>query len=235
MLNYTLRRVLHSIAILFILSILLFALPACSQVDLSKYSPVLTSGEQPMNAFPIFLLLVGALMLVFGNRLALFGGVVGALLGIGILLLLPGSKENLAWLLIPVGLSMLFALGTGIVKGLISLITLAFGALAGGALVLALLDRFNLDYGSMNWVFILIGAVIGAGLMSRFKAWAVVVMAAILGALLCTRGLQMVFPFLDSKITDIIAVILAVASVAFHGGFFRREKTTIHTDNDRSG
>jgi len=234
MLNFALRRVLQSIPIPFILSTLLFALPACSQADLSKYSPESVLGGQPMNAFPIFLLLVGALMLVFGNRLALFGGVVGALLGICILLILPGSKENLAWLLIPVGLSLLFALGTGIVKGLISLITIAFGALAGGALVLALLDRFSLDYGSMNWVFILVGAVIGAGLMSRFKAWAMVVMAAVLGALLCTRGLQMMIPSLESMIANIITVVLTVASVAFHGGFFRRDKATIHPDDNRS-
>ena len=226
MLNYVLRRVSQSIPILFILSILLFALAACSQVNLSKYSPVGVPGEQSMNDFPIFIMLLGALMLVFGNRLALFGGVVGALLGIGILLIIPGSKENLAWLLIPVGLSLLFALGTGIVKGLISLITLALGALAGGALVLALLDRFSLDYNFMNWVFALVGAVIGAGLMSRFKAWAVVVMAAVLGALLCTRGLQMMFPSLESMIANIIAGVLAIASVAYHGGFFKRDKST---------
>ena len=226
MLNYTLRRVLQSIPILFILSTLLFAIAACSQVNLSQYSPVSVLGKQSMNAFPIFITVLGAFMLVFGNRLALFGGVIGAILGIGILLILPGSKENLAWLLIPVCLSLLFALGTGIVKGLISLITLALGALTGGALVLALLDRFSLNYELMNWVFVLVGAVIGAGLMSRFKAWAMVVMAAVLGALLCTRGLQMMIPSLESMIANIIAVVLTVASVAYHGGFFRRDKTT---------
>jgi hypothetical protein len=210
------------------------ALAACSRVNLSKYSPASVLGEQSMNAFPIFLIIVGALMLVFGNRLALFGGVVGAILGLGILLILPGSKENLAWLLIPVGLSLLFALGTGIVKGLISLITLALGALAGGGLVLALLDRFSLNYELMNWVFVLVGAVIGAGLMLRFKAWTLVVMAAILGALLCTRGLQMLFPSLDTKIANIIAIVLALASVAYHGGFFRREKSSNRTDDEGS-
>jgi len=89
-----------------------------------------------------------------------------------------------------------------------------------------LLDRFSLNYELMNWVFVLVGAVIGAGLMSRFKAWAMVVMAAVLGALLCTRGLQMMIPSLESMIANIIAVVLTVASVAYHGGFFRRDKTT---------
>ena len=165
-------------------------------------------------------------MLVFGNRLALFGGVVGALLGVGVLIIIPGSKTDLAWLLVPICLSLLFALGTSIVKGLVSLITLTFGALLGGALMLAVLERFSLDYGWVNWVFVLVGAVIGAGVMSRFKSWALVVMAGALGAMLCTCGLQMIFPSLNSMITNIIAIVLAVVSVAFHGGFFRREKTT---------
>ena len=165
-------------------------------------------------------------MLVFGNRLALFGGVVGAVLGIGILIIIPGSKTDLAWLLLPVCLSLLFGLGTSIIKGLVSLITLAFGALVGGALVLAVFEQCSLDYGWVNWVIVLVGAVIGAGVMSRFKSWAVVVMAGVLGALCCTRGLQMIFPSFDGRLANVITVVLAIASVAYHGGFFRRDKST---------
>ena len=150
-----------------------------------------------MEVFAIIVIILGLMVLGFGSRMALFGAGVGALVGIAILRLLPGVQDSWLWLIVPLGLAILFALGSGIAKGFIGLIALALGALAGGAIVLRLLDMFGLDWGLVNWVFVLVGAVIGAGLMSRFKDWAIIILAAIVGALLCTRGLQMLIPSLD--------------------------------------
>jgi hypothetical protein len=168
---------------------------------------------------------LGLFVLVFGNRLAIFGAGVGALLGVGILRILPGTEENWLQFIIPIGLSILFALGAGITKGLISLLTLVIGGLAGGSIVLAGLDQFGLDWGFINWILALVGAIIGAGLASRFKDWAVIILAAIVGALLTVRGLQMLMPTLQEPIATITGFLLGIAAIAYHGGFFRRNKS----------
>jgi hypothetical protein len=173
----------------------------------------------------VILIALGIIVLLFGNRLALFGAGVGALLGLGIVRILPGVQESLIWLAVPAGLAILFAVGAGFAKGLISLITLALGALAGGAIVLAVLDLFGLDWGLMNWILALVGAVIGAGLGSRFKDWAVIFLAGVVGALLCMRGLQIIFPSLDGAIATLMGVILAGAGIAYHGGLIGQRKT----------
>lgn len=179
-----------------------------------------------MDWFSIILIVLGLIVLGFGSRLAVFGAGVGALLGVGILRILPGAQDSWLWLLIPIGLAILFAVGAGIAKGVIGLITLALGALAGGAVVLAILDLFGLDWGLMNWVLALVGAVIGAALLSRFKDWTIIVLAALVGALLCTRGLQMLFPSLNSAISSLIGLVLAGVGFAYQGGFFGKGKTT---------
>jgi hypothetical protein len=172
----------------------------------------------------IIFIVLGLLVLAFGSRLALFGAGVGALLGIGILSILPGTQTGWIWWIIPIGLAILFAIGAGIAKGFIGLISLALGALAGGAITLGLLNLLGLDWGLVNWLLALVGAVIGAGLMSRFKNWAVIILAAVVGALLCTRGLQMMIPSLGGSIGSLIGLVLAGAGIAFQGGLFGKKK-----------
>ena len=177
-----------------------------------------------MLALGLGLILLGLVMLVFGTRMVILGAGVGALLGIGFLRLLPGTQESALWLIIPIGLAVLFAVGAGFAKGMISLITLALGALAGGAIVLAVLDLFSLDLGLMNWILALVGAVIGAGLMSRFKDWAVIILASLVGALLAVRGLQMLLPVVQDVLASLIGLALLVVGIAYQGGFFGRRK-----------
>ena len=169
---------------------------------------------------------MGLVALALGIRLALFAAGVGALLGIGLLRLLHGAEEGWLWYLIPVGLAILFALGAGIAKGLLSLFTLTLGALAGGAIVLAVLDLFGLDWGLMNWILALVGAVVGAGLASRFKEWVIIVLAAIVGALLTVRGLQMPIPFVQGFLATLVGLVLAGGAITYHGGLFKGSKAT---------
>ena len=171
-------------------------------------------------------IVLGLIVLAFGNRLALLGAGVGALLGIGILRFLPGSQDSLLWLIVPIGLAILFALGSGLAKGILTLITLAIGALAGGAIVLAVLDLFGLDWGLINWLLALIGAVVGAGLVSRFKDWAVIILAAIVGALLTVRGLQMLIPSFQGFVASLFGLLLAGIGIAYHGGFIGKRKSS---------
>jgi len=178
-----------------------------------------------MTGFAIIIIIVGLIMLLYGTRLALLGAGIGVLLGVGILRLFPGAQDNLLWLIIPIGLAILFAVGGGFAKGLIGLVTLAFGALAGGAIVLAILDLFGLDWGITNWILALIGAVIGAGLLSRFKDWALIFLAAFVGSLLVVRGLQMVFPSFTGAFASLLGLVLLGGSVAYQGGLFGKRKS----------
>jgi hypothetical protein len=177
-----------------------------------------------MTGVSILLIGLGLIVLAFGKRLAILGAGVGALLGFGILRILPGTLEGWLWLMIPFGLAILFAVGAGLAKGLISLVTLALGALAGGAIVLALLDLFSLDWGFTNWLLALVGAVIGVALMARFKDWAVIILAVLVGTFLCMRGLQMLFPSLDDVFASLIGLVLAGLGIAYQGGLFGKKK-----------
>ena len=166
----------------------------------------------------LILIALGILTLLFGSRLVLLGAATGALLGIAVLRFLPGSQGSWLWLVIPVGLAVLFALSSGMAKGLIGLVSLAIGALAGGSVVFAVMDLFGLDLGLLGWGLALVGAVIGAGFMSRFKKWTVMVLAGVIGALLCVRGLQMMVPFMQGSIASLVGLLLAGAGIAYQGG-----------------
>ena len=177
-----------------------------------------------MNLFAILIIALGIFILVVGNRLALLGAGVGALLGIGLLRLLPGNQDSLWWWILPVGLAALFMIGAVIFKGFISLITLAIGAVAGGAIVLATLDLLGINLGLVDWILSLVGAVIGVILIQRYKKWAFIALAALVGALLTVRGLQMLVPLMQGLFGTLITLVLAGVSFAFHGGFFKRRK-----------
>jgi hypothetical protein len=172
-----------------------------------------------MTVAAIVVIVLGLVLLGFGKRMWLFGAGVGAVVGLALLNFLPGVQGGWFGFLLVFGLAILFAVGSGIAKGFIGLITLAFGALAGGAIVLMLLNLFRLDLGLVGWLLALVGAVIGAAVMSRFKDWAIIILAAIVGALICTSGLQMLIPSLDGVIASLITVVLAVVSVVYQGGF----------------
>jgi len=175
-----------------------------------------------MNLFAILIIALGIFILVVGNRLTILGAGVGALLGIGLLRLLPGNQDSLWWWILPVGLAALFMIGAIIFKGFISLITLAIGAVAGGAIVLAVLDLLGINLGLVDWILALVGAVIGVILIQRYKKWAFIALAALVGALLTTRGLQMFVPIVEGFIGTLLTLVLAGLSFAYHGGFFKR-------------
>jgi len=176
-----------------------------------------------MVVFALIVIVLGLMLLGFGKRMWLFGAGVGAVVGLALLRFLPGAQDGWLGFLVVFGLAILFAVGSGIAKGFIGLITLALGALAGGAIVLLVLDLFGLDWGLVNWLLALVGAVIGAGVMSKFKDWAIIILAAVVGALLCTRGLQLLIPSLDGVIVSLITVVLAGASILYQGGLLTKK------------
>lgn len=178
-----------------------------------------------MTALAISLILLGIIVLLYGTRLALLAVGVGALLGTGILHLLPGPQGDLFSLLLPLGLAIVFAFGANIARGIFNLVVLALGALAGGAIVFAILDLFALDFGLTNWVLALVGAVVGAVIFTRLVGWPIMILAGIVGALLFVRGFQLLVPEFDGFLASVIAIALAVISIAYQRGLFRGRKS----------
>ncbi|NJN55725.1 MAG: hypothetical protein HC804_13845, partial [Anaerolineae bacterium] len=86
--------------------------------------------------FPILAIAIGIAVLVVGNRLAVLGAAVGALLGIGLLRFFPGSTDSWLQLLIPISLAILGFFGAAFAKGIVNIILLVIGALAGAAIML---------------------------------------------------------------------------------------------------
>jgi hypothetical protein len=176
--------------------------------------------------FPILIIAIGIAVLALGKRLAVLGAAVGAIVGVALLGLFNISTDNLLLaLLIPGGLAVLGFFAAGFAKGIISIVLLVFGALAGAAIVLSFLDLFNLDLGLLDWVLAVIGGVVGLVLVRRFDDWGMIILSGLIGALLVTRGLTLwLLPDLDGALRTLIVLVLAGGSIAYQGGFLARRK-----------
>jgi len=174
--------------------------------------------------FPIVLIAIGVAVLAFGKRLAVLGAAVGALLGVVLLHLIPGSSSLLIQLAIPIGLAVLGFFGAAFAKGIVDIVILVIGALAGAAIVLGFLDLFNINLGLVDWLLACVGGVIGLIMVRRFKEWAMIVLAGLIGGLLVTRGLSVWLPVLEGALGTLLVIVLAGGGIGYQGGFLGRSK-----------
>ncbi len=190
-------------------------------------------------AFPLFIIIVGAAVLLLGKRLAVLGAAVGALLGVGLLALFPGTSGPWVTLGLPVALAIAGFFLAGFAKGLIDVIVLVIGALGGAAIVLGFLDLFSLDLGLMRWLLAVVGGVVGLILIRRARKgsqdWGIIILAGLIGALLVTRGLVAFLPSLQGIISTLIVIVLAGASIAYQGGFLAGKKSAAAPPPPASG
>jgi hypothetical protein len=170
--------------------------------------------------FPILLIAIGIAVLAFGSRLAVLGAAVGALLGLSLLHVIPGSSGPLLQLAIPTGLAVLGFFGAAFAKGIIDIVILVIGALAGAAIVLGFLDLFRIDFISLDWLAAVVGGILGMIMVRRFKNWAMIILAGLIGGLLVTRGLSDWLPFLQGALGTLLVIVLAGGAIAYQGGLF---------------
>lgn len=178
---------------------------------------------------PIFIIVVGVAVLLLGKRLAVLGAAVGALVGVLLLRLFPGTSGPLITLGVPVALAVIGFFVAGFAKGLIDIIVLVIGALAGAAIVMGFLDLFNLGSGLTAWLLAVVGGVVGLVLIRRARKgsqdWGIIILAGLVGALLVTRGLTALLPSLQGGVIGtIIVVVLAGASIVYQGGLLGGKK-----------
>ncbi len=180
--------------------------------------------------FPLLLILVGLAVLALGRRLSVLGASVGALLGVGLLHFFPGAADP--WLQIAVvgGLAVLGFLFAGFARGIVDIVILVLSALAGAAIVLGVLDLFNLNFGLLDWLLAVGGGVVAVVAIRRFrrgtKDWGLIILAGLIGALLVTRGLVIWLPSLQGPISSLLAVVLAGGSIAYQGGLLPQRGAT---------
>ena len=178
--------------------------------------------------FPWILIVLGIAVLLFGNRLAILGAAVGGLLGAVLLQLFPDATFA-TQLLIVLGLALAGFFAAAFARGVIEVVILVIGAMAGAGIVLALLDLFSIDQGILNWVLALAGGVIGLMLIRRSRRgprdWGMIILADLVGSLLIVRGLTSVLPQLrDTTIATVILVALLVVGFVYQGGYLKARK-----------
>lgn len=174
--------------------------------------------------FPFLLIAIGIVVLVFGSRLAVLGAAVGALLGVALLQFIPGSQVWWIQLGVPIALGVLGFLGGGFAKGIVNIVLMVIGAVAGVGIVFGFLNLLNLDFGLWGWLLALIGGIVGFIAVTRYKGWAMIALAGIVGALLVMRGLDTLIPSLQGAIGTLLAIVIAGASIAFQGGLIGGRK-----------
>jgi hypothetical protein len=174
--------------------------------------------------FPVLVIAIGIAVLVLGKRLAVLGAAVGALLGVALLRLLPGSPGPLLVFGIPIALAILGFFAAGFAKGVVNIVVIVLGAVAGFAITLAFFNLFGINFGIWDWLLALVGAVIGVILVQRFKDWAIIILAGLIGGLLVTRGLTDWLPFLQGVAGSLLVLVLAAASIIYQGGLLGGRK-----------
>jgi len=175
--------------------------------------------------FPVLVIAIGIAVLAFGKRLAVLGAAVGALLGLALLRIIPGTSSSpLLALLIPILLAVIGFFVAGFAKGIVNIVLIVIGALAGAEIMLGFLDLFGTASGLFYWLLAFIGGVIGVMLVQRFKDWAMIILAGLVGGLLVTRGLTIWFPFLQGTIGTLLVLVLAAASILYQGGFLNKRR-----------
>jgi hypothetical protein len=186
--------------------------------------------------FPVLIIAIGITVLVLGKRLAVMGAAVGALLGVGLLRLLNiPLTDVLLTLLIPGLLAVIGFFVAGFAKGIVNIVLLVLGALAGAAIVLAFLSLFNIGSSLLDWLLAVVGGVIGLILVRRYNDWALVILAGVVGGLLVTRGLSAWLTFLQGPVGTLLVIVLAGGSIAYEGGFLGKGKATTPTEPPASG
>ena len=157
-----------------------------------------------------FLIIVGALVLLWGRRVFVLTAGVGALLGVGFFSLLPGQQNGVFALLVVFGLAIAGGFAGFFVKSLGKLLGMGIGFLAGGAITLAVLGVLGIDLGIFQFILALVGGLVGLVLVNRFFDWAIIIVACLTGALLVTRGLELLTGEFTGLIGTLVWIVLAV-------------------------
>lgn len=165
----------------------------------------------------LMLLLLGVVVWFFGNRLWLMGAGAGALLGIGLLRFFPGLADGLAGFILVAGLAALLGVLGFIGKAFAKMTALVIGFIAGGGIVMGLLDVFGASLGFMDWIIALIGGGVGAVLFWRYFDWGLIILASLVGSVLVVRGaVAALLPAFSGPVGGLLILVLTGLGIYYH-------------------
>jgi hypothetical protein len=166
-------------------------------------------------------LLVGAALLFLGRRLYwLFVAGVGFVVAAD---LVPQLLQIETTILILIIAAIVGVIGAFLAVFLQRAAIAVAGFLAGGYVVLALLDTVGLEIALIGWIVALVGAILGAVLTVLLFDWALIVLSSLAGAGLIIRGL----PLENTTIIALVFVILLALGVAVQAALLSRTEEVI--------
>jgi hypothetical protein len=161
--------------------------------------------------------ILGAVLLFFGRRLFwLFVGAVGFVAGLELgNFIFPNQPETT---------HLIVAVVFGIVGVLLAfflqkIAVMLAGLIVGGLFVWGLLNVIGQQTHPQAWLFILIGAVIGAALVAGVFNWALMILSAVGGALLITQAVH-----LTQILSGLVFLGLLLVGFTFQARSYRRVK-----------
>lgn len=174
---------------------------------------------EPAAGLGFVLVALGLVVLFLGKRLVVLGAGVGALLGVGLLQLIPGSSVGIFGFVIPIGLAIVGGMLAFFMKAAANVFFLIVGFVAGGAIVLALFDMLALDLGLMEFVLASVGGLVGMFLVRRFANWATIVIVGLVAGFLIVNGVDLLLPAMQLSQWPKLLLTAAIAAVGiwYHG------------------
>jgi hypothetical protein len=137
--------------------------------------------------------IAGVSLLILGRKLFwLFAAVIGFLFGMSITQqIIPGQSQTTILLVALIIGGVGAALAIMVQKMAISLA----GFIAGGYLISLLVPLLSINLGTILWVAIIIGGIIGAVLANTMFDWALILLSSAIGASVITNHLTLPQPF----------------------------------------
>jgi hypothetical protein len=161
--------------------------------------------------------LAGVALLLLGRKLFwLFVGIIGFVAGVALATQLFEIQPD--WLVI------VFALGAGLLGALLAVflkrmaIGLA-GFIAGGYILIFLLEALGTDISSVVWLPFLVGGIVGLILVVLLIDWALIALSALVGASLIVQSVH-----LGPQIGVLLFLVLLTVGIAIQASIMRRNK-----------
>jgi hypothetical protein len=163
-------------------------------------------------------ILAGLALLTLGRRLFwLFVGLVGFAAGI---VLATQFVQGPDWMVLVV------ALGAGLVGVVFALVlqqaaVALAGFLAGGYVVMSVLNGIGWDGGGSHWALywglVIVGGIAAAALVLALFEWALIILSSLTGAILIVQTIQ-----LETLLAAILTAVLFIVGVVIQAGLRRR-------------
>ena len=169
-------------------------------------------------------------------------GLINGLLGVGLLV----AGRRLFWLFVatagfvlgaqltirtfhgPEWLGLIVGIVVGILFAVLAIFLRAIaigiaGFLAGGAILLGVVELFHINVGNYPWLVYLAGGLIGVLLVGLLFNWALITLSSVGGAALLVRELVDVFGIQGSLIT-VLFIVLVILGLVIQGADLQRDR-----------